>query len=103
MNVTRIHDQTGTHIEPPLGQSWPEARKLEWQAAVTSTDTGLDVQVHEANVHRDGRPIGGLYQVRIAGSTTIAGLGFTETWAYLIGVAAGVLATKPAADVEWTE
>ncbi|MFJ2717441.1 hypothetical protein [Streptomyces sp. NPDC087437] len=46
MQVTRVHDANGSHIEPPLDSSWGQAHKLQWQAAVVAHDTGLTIRLH---------------------------------------------------------
>jgi hypothetical protein len=43
--VARVEDDSGTHIEPPLDQSWSEIQKLQWAAAVAELDSGLRLRV----------------------------------------------------------
>lgn len=47
MKVERIHTQHGSHIEPPLDDSWSEIDKLRWDAAVIEHDHGLRLKVEE--------------------------------------------------------
>jgi hypothetical protein len=46
MHVVRVQDDTGTHIEPALDQTWDEVTKLRWHAAVVAHDTGLRIELH---------------------------------------------------------
>lgn len=44
--VTRVDNGHGSHIEPPLEQTWTDGFKLAWHAAVVAHDTGLRIRLH---------------------------------------------------------
>lgn len=43
--VRRVETERGSHIEPPLDESWPDFVKLRWWAGVVFADSGLRVDV----------------------------------------------------------
>ena len=45
LKVERIENGRGSHIEPPLDETWPDFLKLRWQAGVVFADSGLRVDV----------------------------------------------------------
>jgi hypothetical protein len=87
--VARIETGDGSHIEPPLDQSWDEATKLAWHAAAVAADTGLRIHVHdEAASNADGREIPGWYALSI-GHTGCSAMDYGTAWTYLNGVVTG--------------
>jgi hypothetical protein len=103
LTVRRVQDEHGSHIEPPLGQSWDNSTKLEWHAAVVALDTGLDIEIGPGALRVMRRGIWhaepDTYSVNImagGGTTTsCSALNYHEAWIYLNGVRAGVWATAP--------
>lgn len=91
MTVRRIHTENGSRIEPPFDESWPPQRRLEWWAAVTALDTGLNVEIRPRARHDT-------YSV-IAGNTSTSPLQYRDAWTYLTGFSAGAR-SKPSADIE---
>ena len=92
MNVTRVHTENSSHIEPPLDGNWDDLTKLQWKAAVTAHDTGLAVTVHEGGSleMRQGEweQVPGQYGVTVAGSSS-ASYNFDDLWTFLTGVRVG--------------
>ncbi|MFF6847127.1 hypothetical protein [Streptomyces antimycoticus] len=86
--VTRIHDATGSHIEPPLDPAWDDDTKLAWHAAVIAHDTGIIIDVRDSEYTIDGKPVHGYYDL-IVGSSSIGPLSFWPAWDYLNGVSTG--------------
>ena len=43
--VRRVQTERGSHIEPPLDETWPDFLKLRWQTGVVFADSGLRVDV----------------------------------------------------------
>lgn len=92
MNVTRVRDTTGDHIEPPLDESWDDLTKLRWHAAVVAHETGLSITVEDgARRTQDGTPIRGWYGLSV-GPIGSAAFTFDGAWTYLNGVSAGAVA-----------
>jgi hypothetical protein len=98
MMVARVQDEQGSHIEPPLDESWDRMTKLTWQAAVISVDTGIEIAVGPGttSVMRAGswHLIPNTYSVTIRGTTACGSLDFHETWWFLNGIEAGVRAEQ---------
>jgi hypothetical protein len=101
MKVARIETENGSHIEPPLDQTWDNLTKLRWHAAVVMEDTGylVDIEIEESDYST--RTLGvwvrnrGYYDIRIAG--TVSGPhSFDGAWDYLTGVSAGIIAADRA-------
>lgn len=46
MDVVRVRDDTGSHIEPPLDDHWSEEDQVRWMAGVTAHDTGHEVRLN---------------------------------------------------------
>ncbi|MFC8278454.1 hypothetical protein ACFUJR_39305, partial [Streptomyces sp. NPDC057271] len=82
MNVTRVHTQRGSHIEPPLDPNWDNLTKLRWHAAVVAHETGLTVEV-------EPQPEASDYSVTIVGSSSAAAYTYREAWVYLSGIGVG--------------
>lgn len=97
MEVQRVRDDNGTHIEPPLDDTWPQSKKLSWHAGVIVADTGLDVSLRRVP---DGcRPSGRVedaYTVSIRDGSSSGGYDFYEAWAWLNGVSSGARAVSAA-------
>lgn len=47
--VRRVPNARGSHIEPPLDQSWSEIQKLLWHAAVIEVDADLHLDIRETD------------------------------------------------------
>jgi len=45
MEVARIGDEMASHIEPAMDESWPDLKKLQWEAGVTQVDSGVTVYI----------------------------------------------------------
>ncbi|MGW0780334.1 hypothetical protein [Streptomyces sp. NPDC002913] len=88
MIVTRVHEVSGSHIQPPLDQAWDELTRLAWKAAVVALDTGLDTAVTEAEYVTNGVPQQGFYTI-VIGSSSTGPCNFRSTWDYLNGVCTG--------------
>lgn len=82
--VTRVHTDTGSHIEPALNDDWPLLQKLQWHAAVVAHDTGLNVRVDQPDDSS-------LFSIQI-GNTSSGMHDFSDAWTYLNGVTAGARA-----------
>lgn len=93
MKVTRVKDATGTHIKPPLDQTWDEETKLRWHAAVVAHDTGLTVGLHP---HADalGRTWYGITigEIDKGGQSSLAGGPYRDAWDLLSHVSIGAQA-----------
>jgi hypothetical protein len=91
MAVTRVCDDNGSHIEPPLDPSWSEMDKLRWQAGVVIADAGVPLRItfdDTARLNRNGVDIP-VYGLRIGGWHSARG--FHDMWDYLNGVSAGAV------------
>lgn len=81
--LRRVIDPNGSHIEPPLDQSWSDLDKLRWQAAVVRVDNdGTVATVYE-------QPTPGQYGIS-AGRASIASFDFYGAWTYLNGFSHGL-------------
>lgn len=47
MNVRRVHDDAGSHIEPECQPHWSDLRKLQWHAAVAMLTVPFEIKVLE--------------------------------------------------------
>lgn len=95
MDVTRVHTERGSHIEPEFDPDWPERVKLEWHAAVTAHDTGLRVEVFNAQLWVDDVKQEGLYCIAV-GSSSASAFTYREAWTYLNGISTGAWAKEKA-------
>lgn len=91
--VVRVHDATGSHIEPPLDQNDSNLNKLRWHAAVVTVDCGREVRVVESDIKRrtligTWRRIPGQYLALYGNATAMIG-DYASAWAWLNGFAAG--------------
>lgn len=94
MNVTRVQDEHGSHIEPPLEDSWSNLEKLEWQAAVVSADSGIEhIRVSKSHYTIGGLLQRGYYCVEV-GTSSVAPLDYRRAWSYLNGVSQGAKAVR---------
>jgi hypothetical protein len=93
--VTRVRDEAGDHIEPPCKQSWSEAEKLAWHAAVVACDTGLDIRLLAATDYH-GRQLNtfGLTIGSGPGSSGHSAMRFAHAWVFLNGVSTGARAVQ---------
>jgi hypothetical protein len=95
--VRRVHEEAGSHIEPPLDDGWSDLDKLRWHLAVALHDARLPehlASVEPGHVTRNGVPIAGLYNIRyrsVAGRTNGSwGAGdFRSTWSLINGIGLG--------------
>jgi hypothetical protein len=94
MQVRRVKVRNGTHVDPPLDPSWPDATKLDWLAAVVSVDTGLRISVTPSDYRIGKRRQTGYYCVMVAGHSSTAPYTYRDAWVYLSGISTGSRATK---------
>lgn len=85
MNVTRIHDAGGSHIEPELDPDWDDHTKLQWHTAVVAHDAGLAIELHD----HDGQYSFTIGANLAVGQSSIGGWTFRPAWDFLIGVRIG--------------
>lgn len=97
MNVTRIQTEASSHIEPPCDDAWPDRVKLEWWAAVTAHDTGLRIEISDAEVSHGQKKLTGLYHITVGGSSAVP-FTFREAWTYLNGVSTGAEQSRSLAE-----
>lgn len=73
MMVIRVQEEFGSRVEPPFREDWDDLTKLQWHAALTTYDSGLDVSVEIAGVRRRelGRwiDVTGMFNVRCGGTS----------------------------------
>lgn len=80
-----IDDEHGSsHIEPELGQDWPDIDKLRWDAGVLMVDEGIEVRIREISPGK----------FALSGTTRRGGWGmssrdFYDAWYYLSALAHG--------------
>lgn len=84
--VTRVKTSSGSHIEPGLVESWTDAQKLAWHAAVVAADSGLAITVSQA---------GHLFSVGSPGVSR-NGILYRDAWTLLNGINAGAEAAAQA-------
>lgn len=96
-HVKRVHDDNGSHIEPPMDNNWPDIDKLRWWAAVAEADTGKDLVVEHAHLQRrttnwrgveKWEPVPGEYAVLHDGHYATTG-NYHHTWTWINGFVAG--------------
>ncbi|MFE9124997.1 hypothetical protein ACFYOF_06175 [Streptomyces sp. NPDC007148] len=97
VGVTRVHTDTGSHIEPELDEAWDEETKLRWHAAVVAHDTGLTIEVHphteSASRTQYGINIG---SIREGGQTSLAARPYYAAWNALTHISIGAEAARRA-------
>lgn len=86
-NAHMIHSDRGSKPEPPLDQSWPDLIKLKWHAALTRSETGINVTVH---LQPQEHP-GDYYQITLSGPGWFTATVHTyrNAWIYLNGIGDG--------------
>ncbi|UAW08338.1 hypothetical protein SEA_WHITNEY_91 [Gordonia phage Whitney] len=92
MTVTRVRDDNGSHIEPPLDSDWSELDKLRWKAGVVIADAGVPLRISlddSTRLSRNGVDVPGIYGLKIGGWHSARG--FHDMWDYLNGVSAGAV------------
>lgn len=82
--VTRVHTESGSHIEPPLNPGWDPLSQLRWHGAVVTLDVGLPVTVSQDPDDPD------MYSLTV-GYTGCSPMTYDSVWTYLNGVAVGAL------------
>ena len=102
MHVLIIEDERGgSHVEPPLLQSWDELTKLSWKAGTVWAATGVRVHIMPGAMSEPvilGRfgPVvtrQDRFALRI-GASSIAAFDYRSAWDYLNGVEAGAAAMR---------
>jgi hypothetical protein len=96
--VQRVRTDHGSHIEPPLDQTWDKLTKLRWHLAVTLHDGGLPpdaVQIVEGDFRINGRRVES-YDLMAPGWTASAG-DFHDAWSRINGIADGLRLARRAA------
>lgn len=93
MAVQRVADESGSHIEPPLDQSWDELTKLRWHAGVVEADCGVRAYIMPGALTTPGlfgsfRVHWNQYAIRI-GNRSHSSFPFSEAWTFLNGVESG--------------
>lgn len=88
-----MSESGGSHIEPPLDQSWSELEKLQWRAAVVALDSGVEVSVHSAVFWIGDRKQEGTFDIRYGRG--VESVGYLDTaWSFLNGVELGARLAK---------
>lgn len=84
--VHRVEDETGSHIEPPLDETWPDLWKLRWKAAIVSREIGCNI-----HIGKDAKRAwyGLSYHDGKVGVGSSLSLTFNQMWAELNGIRAG--------------
>lgn len=98
MEVRRIADGSGSHIEPPLEQSWSDLEKLRWHAGVVLADTGVRVGVTTNSAsHKNWRGDWvidrDMYSLNV-GRASYSAYRYDDAWTFIIGVSAGAEALR---------
>lgn len=97
MSVTRVQTANGSHIEPPLDPAWDDLTKLQWLAEVTTLDTGLPVEVTEAQGPRDQRMFGAWLGKRQPGvGRSCSYREFNDCWWFITYAGMGAAAVRGA-------
>lgn len=81
--VRRVIGENSTYIEPPLDSNWDDLKKLRWNAAVVTEDTGLRVLVHPVDL--------GKYSVQV-GNYSAGAVPYSDAWRYISAVSIGAQA-----------
>jgi hypothetical protein len=93
MDVKRVvHDNGGSHIEPPLDPAWSDLDKLRWHAGVLKADTGVEVSIVTGSTKRlvggHWAAIHGLYGYNVGGSSG-GTMTFDVMWSWINGLERG--------------
>lgn len=84
LEVRRVEDETGTHIEPPLGD-WPDIDRIRWNAGVLLVDHG--VEIHTTEISPGLFAFHGVYPHGVAWG--VSARPFGDAWTFLNGCATG--------------
>ena len=80
MEVERVGDDRGSHIEPPLDPSWSNYDQIRWKAGCIQADVGVTIYTVRGRRGRVG--------FRAPGWST-SDRDFDSAWDYLNGVSTG--------------
>lgn len=99
MHVQRIHTAIGSHVEPPLDQTWSQIQKLRWHAAVVEVDNDFQgIEISKAHLSRRimGRwvRVPDVYEIAVGSGGGSGAYTFSQAWDYLNGVSAGMRAMR---------
>lgn len=88
LDVKRVQTTSGgSHIEPPLQDTWSEIEKLRWHAGVVLVDSGVRVTINDSERYSvNGRDVP---VIGIQVGNTMTSKRFDDAWNYLNGVSAG--------------
>lgn len=81
-DLRRVTDKNGGWIEPPLGQHWDDATKLEWRAAIIRYDHGIQINVYVSRRR-------GYFGFNSRAWSTSDSYTFERAWTYLNGIGTG--------------
>lgn len=70
MIVTRVHTESGSHIEPPLNSEWSLLCKLKWKAAVGTADSGIEIAVSHSSYWADRIRMRDVFNLDIDGTVS---------------------------------
>ena len=93
MDVSRVQDASGSHIEPALDQRWSELDQLRWKAGVVAADAGIRVEIQTNVLRRNGRVVPGRYGIAYMGGGGYA-CDFECMWSLLNGIELGAKLAK---------
>jgi ABC-type Fe3+ transport system substrate-binding protein len=101
MEVQRVHEGNGSHIEPPLEQSWDDLTKLRWHAGVVKADSGVAAHIMPGAMSEKAvlgvvgpyRTRWDIYAIRV-GNASHSAYTFREAWDFLNGVETGARAVR---------
>lgn len=98
MKVERVKTETGSRIEPALGQHWSKLKKLTWHATVASEDTGLTIRVTKGKYWRNGIRQRGQFNVSVHTTTSASTTGgdYRHVWTLINGIEMGARAVRRA-------
>ncbi|MFE3229315.1 hypothetical protein [Nocardia sp. NPDC059228] len=92
--VRRVEDETGSHVEPPFDEMWPDLWKLRWLAASVGAAIGTEIHVGEDTKHGGPYRFGISYRYSDIDGTPV-GVGTSQSrsvdgmWTYLTGMESG--------------
>jgi hypothetical protein len=93
MDVRRIQDPHGSHVEPELDSDWNDETKLRWHAGVTAVDAGLDIKLYRGGLWRNGKPVPNVWAVSV-GRHSYSAMDYRSLWTFLNGVITGAQASR---------
>lgn len=94
MNITRIQENGVSRVEPPLRKWWSKLEKLQWSAAVTEHDEGIEIHVTEADYRIGGIKQRGYFNVSIVGGSSCGPFDYHHAWTYITGIGSGYRAGR---------